>query len=308
MMRSLFSAVSGLKSNQTAMDVIGNNVANVNTTAFKSSRTVFQDICSQTISSASAPTDTSGGMNPQQIGLGVTISSIGFNMSEGSTQATNNTLDFAITGEGFFIVKGSDGSNYYTRNGALTLDRNGYLVTANGNYVMGLTGDETAVKDGAALFDPATGDPLYDKVQIVGEVPQFDPVTGDPILDPVTGEQVVENYNDYAIDSNGFITATNSKGTIVTLGRLVLATFNNNGGLEKEGMSYYSESSNSGAAKISFVNNNCGKLKSGFLEMSNVDLATELTSMIITERGYQANSRVITTSDDMLQELINLKR
>lgn len=305
MMRSLFSAVSGLKTNQTAMDVIGNNVANVNTTGYKSSRTVFQDICSQTISSATAPTDTSGGMNAQQIGLGVSISSIGLNMTEGSTQATTNTLDFAITGEGFFVVKGNDGSYYYTRNGALTLDKNGYLVTANGNFVMGMTGDETKVADSEKLVD-ADGKPLYDKIQIVGSIEKKN-ADGTPVLD-ADGKAVTETYSDYAIDANGFITATNSAGEIVTLGRLVLATFNNVGGLEKEGMSYYSQSSNSGDATVNFVNHNCGKLKSGFLEMSNVDLATELTNMIITERGYQANSRVITTSDDMLEELINLKR
>ena len=104
------------------------------------------------------------------------------------------------------------------------------------------------------------------------------------------------------------ITATNSAGDIVTLGRLVLATFNNPAGLTKSGLSYYSASANSGSPMIRFANDGCGELQSGYLEMSNVDLATELTNMIITQRGYQANSRVITTSDSMLEELINLKR
>ena len=121
MMRSLYSAVSGLKTNQTAMDVIGNNVANVNTIGFKSSRVVFQDVYSQTLSAATAPTETSGGINPQQVGLGVTISAIGLNMTEGSMQPSSNTLDFAITGEGFFVIRGSDGAYYYTRNVHLPL-------------------------------------------------------------------------------------------------------------------------------------------------------------------------------------------
>ena len=299
MMRSLFSAVSGLKTNQTAMDVIGNNVANVNTAGYKSSRAVFQDVYSQTISSATAPTELRGGINPQQIGLGVSIASIDLNMNEGSTQPTNKTLDFAISGEGFFVVKGSDGSYYYTRSGALTLDPAGYLVTANGDYVMGLIGDETAIKDSTALYD-ASGAPLFTKIQIIGQVD-----TGETDAE---GNPIYETYGDYAIDANGVVTAANSVGDVKTLGRLVLATFNNTGGLIKAGLSYYTASANSGSAIVRFANDGCGQLKSGYLEMSNVDLATELTNMIITQRGFQANSRVITTSDSMLEELINLKR
>ncbi|NCB50686.1 MAG: flagellar hook-basal body complex protein [Clostridia bacterium] len=303
MMRSLFSAVSGLKNSQTAMDVIGNNVANVNTIGYKTSRTIFQDIYSQTISTATAATDSSGGSNAKQVGLGVSISEVSLNMTEGSTQSTSNPLDFSISGEGFFVVDSGDGSYVYTRNGALSLDSEGYLVTANGNYVMGLTGDETAVANGASLYDTATtpATPLFGKVQITGEVD-----TG--TTDPVTGDPIYETYSDYAIDSNGTITAMDSSGNTVTLGRLVLATFNNTAGLEKVGASSYSASANSGDAVVEFVNDGCGYLNSGSLEMSNVDLATELTSMIITQRAFQANSRVITTSDTMLEELINLKR
>ena len=99
-----------------------------------------------------------------------------------------------------------------------------------------------------------------------------------------------------------------TSGKVVTIGRLVLATFNNAGGLEKDGSNYLVESSNSGTSTVNFVNNGCGLIKSGSLEMSNVDLATELTNMIIAQRGFQANSRVITTSDSMLEELVNLKR
>lgn len=302
MMRSLFSAVSGLKNSQTAMDVIGNNIANVNTTGYKSSRTIFQDIFSQTISTASAPTSSSGGSNAEQVGLGVEISAISMNMTEGSTQSTSNPLDFSISGEGFLVVDSGDGSYVYTRNGALNLDAEGYLVTENGNYVMGLKGDETAVANGAALFDtavtPAT--PLFGKLQITGKV---DTGTTD-----ASGNPIYEEYSDYAIDSSGIITALNSSGDTVTLGRLVLATFNNTAGLEKAGASCYSVSANSGDAVITFANDGCGYLKSGSLEMSNVDLATEMTNMIITQRAFQANSRVITTSDTMLEELINLKR
>ncbi|MGE4353949.1 MAG: flagellar hook-basal body complex protein [Oscillospiraceae bacterium] len=299
MMRSLFSAVSGLKNSQTAMDVIGNNISNVSTVGYKASRTIFQDIYSQTVSNAAAPTDSNGGINPKQVGLGVEIASISMNMTEGSSQSTSDPLDFSISGEGFFVVDSGDGSYVYTRNGALTLDANGYLVTANGNYVMGLTGDETEVANGSDLFD-TDGTPLFDKVQVTGSV---DTGTTDAYGDPI-----YETYSDYAIDTNGVITAMNGDGDIMTLGRLVLATFNNTAGLEKAGSSYYNASADSGEATINFANDGCGCLKSGSLEMSNVDLATELTNMIITQRAFQANSRVITTSDTMLEELINLKR
>ena len=299
MMRSLYSAVSGLKTNQTAMDVIGNNVANVNTIGFKSSRVVFQDVYSQTLSAATAPTETSGGINPQQVGLGVTISAIGLNMTEGSMQPSSNTLDFAITGEGFFVIRGSDGAYYYTRNGAFTLDADGYLVTANGDYVMGVMGNADDVKNGMPLYD-VDGNPIFDRIKIIGSIQ-----TGETDID---GNPIYETYTDYAVDSNGAVTAINSIGEVLTIGRLVLATFNNAGGLEKAGDSYYSVTSNSGEAEIHLVKDGCGAIKSGYLEMSNVDLATELTNMIITQRGYQVNSRVITTSDAMLEELINLKR
>jgi len=303
MMRSLFSAVSGLKNHQTAMDVIGNNVANVNTTGYKSSRVIFQDIYSQTISAATAPTDTTGGMNAKQVGLGVSISTIGMNMTEGSTQSTSKSLDFAISGDGFFAVKTGSGLSY-TRNGAFTLDAEGYLVTANGDYVMAVAEDTdgdplTSNVENADpiidITDPANPVPLYGKIQVLGDV-----------LD--AGGAVVDTYRDYAIDENGTVTATNSADNVVTIGRIILATFNNSEGLEKTGSSYYSASPNSGEVRLNFANNNCGKLKSGSLEMSNVDLATELTNMIITQRGFQANSRVITTSDTLLEELINLKR
>ncbi|MPM03693.1 Flagellar basal-body rod protein FlgG [bioreactor metagenome] len=312
MMRSLFSAVSGLKSHQTAMDVIGNNVANVNTTGYKSSRTIFQDIYSQTIRSATAPTSTTGGINAQQVGLGTSISTIGMNMSDGSTQSTSNSLDFAISGDGFFVVSDGNGGYYYSRNGALTTDPDGYLVTANGDYVMVIAENTTdAVADGTS--DDATTS--------VENCDSFatDDLTNIQLMksftDSTTGNKV--EYTDYAIDSNGLITVTaattdsttgETTKAIKTIGRVVLATFNNAGGLEKAGSSYYVQGANSGAPAYDFAGNNCGSLASGSLEMSNVDLATELTNMIITQRGFQANSRVITTSDTFLEELINLKR
>lgn len=281
MMRSLFSGVSGLKNHQTAMDVIGNNVANVNTTAYKANRVIFQDIVNQTISDATAPNGNLGGKNAKQVGLGMGVSAIAKDMTEGSAETTDGPLDFSIKGEGYFVVENADGSYSYTRSGSLTVDDQGYLVTQNGQYVMAVTSSSDAT-DLSSLT----------KIQLSGKVDSS------------------HEYTDYAIDSYGKITATNTKNSnkTETIGRLVLATFNNPSGLDAAGDSNYVASSNSGTPTYSTVSYHCGSIQSGQLEMSNVSLATELTNMIIVQRGFQANSRVITTSDTMLEELVNLKR
>lgn len=281
MMRSLFSGVSGLKSHQTAMDVIGNNIANVNTTAYKANRVIFSDLVSQTISEASAPTNSNGGQNPKQVGLGSTISAIAKDMTEGSSQHTEGPLDFKISGEGYFVVKGTD-QNIYTRNGNFALDRAGFLVTQSGEYVLGtVSRTEEDLADGKA--------PTLQKIQMLGKVG-------------------TETFLDYAVDSYGKVTVTDAGGNVITIARLALATFNNTAGMEALGNSKYAETVNSGTPTIQFVGDHCGQIHSGQLEMSNVSLATELTNMIIVQRGFQANSRVITTSDSMLEELVNLKR
>ena len=141
MMRSMFSAVSGLKNHQTRMDVIGNNIANVNTTGFKGSRVTFQDMLTQTISGAAAPQGNKGGTNPQQIGLGVGISSIDTIFTDGSVQSTNKNSDLCISGNGFFVM--SDGAKeYYTRNGAFEFDKEGnYVLPGSGLHVKGWMAD-----------------------------------------------------------------------------------------------------------------------------------------------------------------------
>ncbi len=292
MMRSLFSGVSGLKSHQTAMDVIGNNVANVNSPAYKASTVIFQNIVSQTLSAASGSTTTTGGRNSKQVGLGVSISTIAKNITEGSTQSTDSTLDFSIGGEGYFVVQCSDGSHYYTRNGNFTTDNDGYLVTANGDYVMAVKSTDATGTNIAN--DKTFVDTDLTKIQIIGKVDS------------------THYNNSYAIDTNGVITCnqtvSGSPPSNIIVGRVVLSTFNNPGGLDSIGGGLYTTSANSGAATTNFVNKDCGEIQSGQLEMSNVSLATELTNMIIVQRGFQANSRVITTSDTMLEELVNLKR
>ena len=141
MMRSLFSGVSGLKNHQTRMDVIGNNIANVNTVAFKAGRVNFEDILSQTVEGARSPqAGGMGGVNPKQVGLGMGISSIDTLFTPGSLQSTDNPTDFAVQGEGFFIV--SDGSQvYYTRDGAFKTSADGALVNSNGFRLQGWMAD-----------------------------------------------------------------------------------------------------------------------------------------------------------------------
>ncbi len=141
MLRSIYSAVSGMKSHQTRLDVIGNNIANVNTYGFKSSRTRFQDVFYQTLSSATAGSATKGGANASQVGYGAQLGGVDLNMGRSAFQTTDNALDFAIAGEGFFQVMDADGNIYYTRAGVLNIDPNGNLIDANGNIVLGVSGD-----------------------------------------------------------------------------------------------------------------------------------------------------------------------
>jgi flagellar hook protein FlgE len=259
MMRSLFSAISGLKAHQTMMDVVGNNIANVNTSAFKSSRITFQDIISQTARGAQAPSGTQGGMNPIQVGLGVQTGSIDSLMTQGNLQSTNKPTDVAIQGDGFFAV--TDGTNtMYTRDGNFSIDSTGKLIHA---------------------------------------------ATGMSVVPAVT---VPTNATNFTVAQSGQLSWT--VGTAVQTGPvLTLNNFANPAGLSRTGNNLFAVSNNSGPATPGTPGSNgLGTLQAGFLEMSNVDLAAQFTNMIIAQRGFQANSRVITASDEVLQDLVNIKR
>lgn len=286
MLKSLYSGVSGMKSNQIKMDTIGNNIANVSTTAFKTSRVRFQDMFSQTIANASAPVENSiGGTNPQQVGLGVKVGSIDTIMTDGSLETTSRDLDFAVEGNGFFAVSPDGGtSKLFTRDGAFYTDANGSLVNASGYKVLGYPADSS-----------------YETIN----------VSENSTPEPMNIPNVIEDakLQSFSVDGNGIITGVYSDGKTYKLGQLALAKFNNADGLEKVGNNNYTVSNNSGEAEYGTANSEgYGTIRQGVLEMSNVDLATEFTNMIITQRAYQANSRVITTSDTLLEELINLKR
>jgi len=422
MLRSLFSAISGLQAHQTKMDVTGNNIANVNTVGFKSSTTVFEDTLSQVLRNGSAPSATQAGTNPAQVGLGVKVAAITTNFGQGSAQATGRASDFMINGDGFFVTK-TGNQQTYTRAGSFDFDATGKLTTPDGNVVQGwmatngvintngpigdlsmpfgqsmppaattagaVSGNlsaeaststpvgnpvqtqvtmydplgaphqinyvftptgtanqwTVAVQDdaGNALattpstvtvdFDPAAGatngmiTPVsaqtftFDPSSLVSswtgavtadlsKVTQFGGKTTAIATSPVVGGgAALGTLESFSLGNDGSITGVYSNGLRQIIGQLALANFANPAGLTKSGNSSYMVGDNSGAPQIGIGGaGGRGTLTAGSLEMSNVDLAQEFTGLIIAQRGFQANSKVITTSDQILQDLVQMKQ
>ncbi len=464
MMRALYSGVAGLKNHQVRMDVIGNNISNVNTNGFKYERALFQDMISQSLQGAAAPKENIGGVNPKQVGLGMTIASIDKVMTQGALQTTGKGTDLAISGEGFFVLA-DGGKNYYTRSGNFDIDKQGNLVNpSNGMKVQGWNSNKNvdgtrtlnASSDAENIFIPlyskeaanptsfiafksnldATTKPMPVNLSIQDKINQITNsnyenkqghVTSINVFDDQgnqhkvrlvmwkdkenlwsasismeeaeqltvnTSNQVTPNVNlpsntqlnlgfspdgklnfvsdgtntqnqgnlsanlsfrlpgnpaiqnialnfgeagsiegitqfaspfttkaveqdgksmgyleSFQIDSSGSITGVFSNGEQEILAKVALANFTNPEGLTKKGSNNFELSNNSGIALISEANlQGLGEIHAGMLEMSNVDLAEQFTDMIVTQRGFQANSKAITTSDQMLQELLTLKR
>ncbi len=412
MLRSMFSAISGLRAHQTKMDVTGNNIANVNTVGFKASTTVFQDTLSQVIRAGGAPAADRGGTNPAQVGLGVKVAAITTNWTQGATQSTGRSTDFMIEGDGFFVTRGAGNEQLFTRAGSFDFDGSGKLVTPDGSVLQGWmadgsgnintngpTGDlsvpygqivnptqtTSGVVEGNLPAGTATGESvqtgitMYDsqgkpqkvfynftklaaanswELDVVhengavlvnnasvgfnasgdlttpaapGTLAAFTPPaatfpswTGGVTLDlsglsqfggqntlaaPEQNGFALGSLQSFQLGNDGTITGVYSNGLRQPLGKLALASFNNPGGLEKAGGSSFRVGDNSGLAIVGVAGaGGRGVLNSGALEMSNVDLAEEFTGLIIAQRGFQANSRVITSSDEILQDLVNLKR
>ncbi len=464
MMRSLYAGVAGLQNHQIRMDVLGNNIANVNTTGFKKGRVNFQDLLYQQMSGAAKPNEEVGGVNPKEIGLGMSIASIDTIHTQGSMQTTGVMTDVAIQGNGFFVMQKGD-QRFFTRAGAFSLDSDGRLVNPGSGFrVQGwnaqvINGVETLNTSGAlddlvipiGSKDPAkateqvylacnldkrlaeipegaTPDAIragtwrieekvfdafgiehilrVDMSKVPGQANQWqarvsvDPeaaantnvavglnagaTQGDTFIvefdnmgtlqrvtdtqgnvspaegllamniafdvqgataDPVAGGPVRQTFalnmgmagsvrntitqfaeasstkvfqqdgygmgymENFKIDQSGIITAVYSNGSTRTIGQMALGTFTNPNGLEKTGDTNFVQSINSGMANIgpSGIAGK-GRILAGNLEMSNVDLAEQFTDMIVTQRGFQANSKTIQTSDQMLQELLQLKR
>jgi flagellar hook protein FlgE len=284
MLRSLFAGISGLRVNQTMLDVTGNNIANANTTGFKSSSTVFSDTLSQMLTGASAANANRGGTNPIQVGLGVQLAATNANFTQGSTQTTGRPTDLMIQGDGLFVTKQGN-EQLYTRAGAFTFDNTGTLVTPTGNRVQGYALDATGAATGGLV------DVTLDFSTLTPPVPAG------------------VNLTSYNIGSDGKLRGIFDDGVQRDMEQIAIADFNNPMGLEKVGETSYRESANSGAATIATagVGRN-GTITAGALEMSNVDLAAEFTNLILAQRGFQASSRVITTSDQVLEDLVNIKR
>ncbi|WP_064093705.1 flagellar hook protein FlgE [Rossellomorea aquimaris] len=412
MIRSMYSGISGMKNFQTKLDVIGNNIANVNTYGYKKGRVTFQDLMNQTVSGASRASDNRGGQNAKQVGLGSSLSSIDSIQTQGSLQTTGRTLDVAVSGDGFFVVR--QGNNeLYSRAGNFYLDSNGSLVNGQGGLIQGYPVDadgvvnksgttditidtdttmapqattkatyngnlkssavastqvelETKVKDslgkdislkivmtksatnntwdakvssltnGVSVGSTATNEmgttlnfdsegklssaapftitlnnqtgaaPTQDIDLDFSKISQFDS-SSSANVNTVDGnsEGYLESFN---IGSSGEVNGVFSNGEVRVLSQLALATFSNPGGLIKTGSNLFQASNNSGLPNQGVAGEGRGTLQSGALEMSNVDLSEEFTEMITAQRGFQANTRIITTSDEILQELVNLKR
>ena len=392
MLRSLFSGISGLRSHQTMLDVTGNNIANVNTTGYKSSQVVFQDTLSQVLTNAGAPQGGVGGTNPAQVGLGVQVAGISTSFTQGASQTTGRSTDMMIQGDGFFIVrKGAE--TYYTRAGSFDFDTTGQMVlpgegalvqgwaAVNGvvdtnsplvdlkvpagttmgavatttadtvgnldsaaevgttknlkmtaydaigtertitvSFAKTATGWTVAAGDGTAnvaaqpvTFTPAGAMATPATLTLGGVAVDLSKVTGYAGLDTIAAGkpdgQAAGTLLSFGLGADGTITGTFSNGLKQVIGRIAMGAFTNPGGLEKAGGSLFRTSVNSGEPMVGTAGTGGrGALAGGRLEMSNVDLSSEFTSLIIAQRGFQANSRIITTSDEVLNELVNLKR
>lgn len=283
-----------MKNFQTKLDVIGNNIANVNTFGFKKGRVNFKDMISQTVAGASAPSATLGGVNTKQVGLGSTLAAIDTIHTQGSIQTTGRGLDLAISGDGYFVLAPNSGNadtNFaeldksFTRAGNFYLDDEGYLVNSDGLYLQGFASIPGEIDEETGEVAPDTIDTsLYSRMRI-----------------PSTAES-------FSISDKGEVQYVED-GQIKLAGQVIIAKFDNSEGLQKAGDNLFKESANSGLAIGNAPKDGgAGAIVASALEMSNVDLSEEFTEMIVAQRGFQANTRIITTSDEILQELVNLKR
>ncbi len=283
MLSSLSSGVSGIQQYQQEMDVIGNNIANVNTTGFKAGRVNFSDSFSQTMRDSSAGSGTTSASSAIQVGTGVQISSIHNDYTQGTVTRTGVPTDLAVSGNGLFVVRDPiSGESFVTRDGAFRVDSSNFLITQSGYRVQG--------------YSDAGLTTLGD-IQINN--------TGAP-----NGSTAAVSSYSIGEDGKIHVRLADSSGTDFVRGQVLLQNFSDPQALVKEGNNLYSGMVAAGAlaAPVPPGTAGVGKVQAGALEMSNVDLANQFSTMITTQRAFQACARIITTSDEMLQELVNLKR
>ena len=317
---AMSAAIAGMKTHMQALSVVGNNIANVNTYGYKTQRITFKDSLYSTLSAGSAATDTAGGLNPQQLGYGCGVGTIDLNMTTGDLSPTGMATDCAIQGDGFFLV-GTKGKTFNTMEDVKGLEltrvgnfefRDGYLVDKmSGNVVYGFISKDANNVD-------LTLQPIRLPVKN-----NFDG-SADYNAKPGNNTEFID-YENLSIDANGKITCTNASsatGEPVVVGYIALAKVDNPSGLLHKDGPYYRVGEAAGDISL-FVPNSAvtGKvanadlltgsetgLMTSFLEGSGTDLATEFSNMIIYQRGYQANTRIISVTDSMLEELVNIKR
>jgi len=285
---TLTSGVSALKSFTKGLEVIGNNISNVNTVGYKSSRAVFADSFSNTLRASSPSTATTSNTSSTQVGTGVKLAGVTARFTQGSLNTTGVTTDLGISGNGFFRVENPvDSQQYVTRAGAFRIDDTGFLVTSQGYRVLGLTG-------GTSLAAPAALGPIR-----LATVAPADP-----------------QRQSISIDRTGNVIEFYADGSSVTTNRVLMQNFSDPSALVKEGDNLFTGMASAGpigGAALTAVNNGpgsngLGAVESGTLELSNVDLTEEFANMITMQRSFQASSRLVTVSDSVLEDIVNLKR
>ncbi len=413
MLRAMYSGVSGLRAHEEMLDIIGNNIANVNTVGYKASSAQFADVLSQTIQGASPPNAAVGGTNASQVGLGVQVTGISTDFSQGADQQTGRSTDMAVQGNGFFVANLS-GQTLYTRNGSLSFDANGELVNSDGAIIQGwmadaahnintnaptsslivptgqlippvatqnvvaggnlptappLTGGKAVIDTAINVYDgqgtatpvtfeftftagtpgswavqakdakgnaigssqSLTFDPTGNLTQVGGTAGTSYQITlGSQNINVNLGSQgnALVNYGgtqsvsavsqdgaatgtlqSITVDKGGVVSGVFSNGSSEVIGQVALASFTNPEGLMKAGGSMYEASANSGVGQIGTADTGGrGTISSGVLEGSNVDLAQAFSDLVVAQRGFEANSKIISTSDQMLAALIAMKQ
>jgi flagellar hook protein FlgE len=284
MLNAMSAAVSGLDAYQEQMDIIGNNIANLNTTGYKSATGNLVDAFSDTLQAATAATSSgTNGTNPEQIGTGVMTGSITNDWSSGGLNATGVASNMAINGNGFFVVQDPvSGTQYVTQDGTFSMNTNGNLVNSAG---MELVGYNTSSLSGT-----------------IGPI-QID-TTGMPSTSSPTA-----TLTSYTIGGNGIITVNLSDGTSFPRGQVLLQNFTDPQALTSVGNNLYSNTGNAGGLSAPGTpgSTSLGTIQSGALELSNVDLSAQMADLITAQRAFEANSKIITTSDELLQDVVNMK-
>lgn len=272
MVRSLWTAATGMIAQQNNVDTIANNLANVNTTGYKTQVNEFKSLLYQNIQSKTTSANGETKPGSAQVGLGVRNASINSIFTTGSFLASENPTSFALDGKGFFALQGADGQTYYTKNGDFRFT----LASGGGNML--------ATSEGLPVLDTNNNPIVLDQNYVVSQI---------------------------TVTQDGELCYPDENNTPQPLGiRIGVFQFNNPNGLEKLGESRYRESTASGAA-INEVNNQYvekTKVVQGYLEGSNVQVVDEMVNMIVAQRAYEMNSKAITTSDEMMQQANNLKR